>query len=235
MGRAIEFVSTEWRDVMTSPVLLILLLVALCGIVVYLCVTGGFRSTAKSTGQSLEDLKPLPELVQWYQEAAAQGDIESQFLLASCYFYGIGVKKDKAEAVKWFRIVANRGDADAQRRMGDCYYYGEGVDVSEKEALKWYRKAAKNGNDFSQAFLGKCYFFGIGTPVNASEAIKWYIEAAKQDDKESIMVLKRLGINPLFAEDIDPDNLQDWIQHTLHKLLGIKPKINQEEEKEPEE
>ncbi len=220
---------------MIGPVLLILLLVALCGIVVYFCVAGKFKSAVKSKGQSLEDLKPVPELVQWYQEAAAQGDLESQFLLASCYFYGIGVKKDKAEAVKWFRIVANKGDADAQRRMGDCYYYGEGVDVSEEEALKWYLKAAKNGNVFSQAFLGKCYFFGIGTPVNASEVIKWYIEAAKQGDNESIKVLRRLGINPLFANDINTDNLQDWIQHTLHKLLGIKPKINQEEENDQEE
>ena len=46
------------------------------------------------------------------------------------------------------------------------------------------------------------------------------------------MVLKRLGINPMFAEDIDPDNLQDWIQHTLHKLMGIRPKINQDEDRE---
>lgn len=44
----------------------------------------------------------------WYGKAAAQGDVEAQLALASCYMTGRGLAKNPQEAARWLRQAATQ-------------------------------------------------------------------------------------------------------------------------------
>ena len=51
--------------------------------------------------------------MQWYRQAADQGDAAAQFQMGVAYEYGRGVEKSDEGAVQWYRQAADQGDADA--------------------------------------------------------------------------------------------------------------------------
>lgn len=81
-----------------------------------------------------------------YQQAAEQGDSDSQCNLGFLYRKGWGVAPDDTEAAKWYRKAAEQGDAVAQFNLGQMYEKGEGVGQDREEAVKWYREAAGQGD-----------------------------------------------------------------------------------------
>ena len=91
--------------------------------------------------------KRLAKSVQWYRQAADQGDAAAQFGLGVAYEYGRGVKKSDEKAVLWYRQAADQKHAAAQFFMGLAYKNGRGVDQSYEGAVQWYRKAADQGDD----------------------------------------------------------------------------------------
>jgi len=60
--------------------------------------------------------------VEWWHQAAEQGDVEAQYNLGMCFFKGDCGKQDKKEAVKWLRKAAEQGceeAKDALRKLGE--------------------------------------------------------------------------------------------------------------------
>jgi len=113
------------------------------------------------------------------KSAAEEGDVEAQFKLGRCYYYGEGVEQDKAEAVKWYRKAAEQGNADAQNSLANCYALGEGVPKDRNEFRKWLRKAAEQGKIESQEDLAADYW--LNDPRDIAEAIKWWRKAAENE------------------------------------------------------
>ena len=155
----------------------------------------------------LDSLVRGPKVVEWYTNAAMQGNLQAQMKLASFYFtkdyweaikwYKIAAKqgyapaqlalgnhyyrRDKEEkAVKWYRRAAEQGYAPAQLELGDCYLIGSGIEKDKEEAIKWYRSAEEKGCAEAQYDLGDCYLNGWGVEIDREEAIKWYRKAAEQ-------------------------------------------------------
>lgn len=133
---------------------------------------------------------------------AKQGDAEKQFNLGSCYYDGIGVKRNPAKAVKWFRMAAEQDNADAQYWMGRCCYYGIGVEKDETEALAWYHRAADQEHMRAQNEIeklatvmrdrelyekGTMLLEGKGIPRNVREAVKCFCEAANDGNVRAII------------------------------------------------
>ena len=116
------------------------------------------------------------EGVKWYRKAAEQGDAESQYNLAECYAYAIGVSQDETESMNWLQKAAENGWPEACLRLGKRYLYLR----NDVEAVKWLRKA-----EWGDALylLGECYRYGWGVPQDEKEAAKWY-RKAKQEEKE---------------------------------------------------
>ncbi len=113
------------------------------------------------------------------KSAAEEGNVEAQFKLGRCYYYGEGVEQDKAEAVKWYRKAAEQGNADAQSSLAFCYALGEGVPKDRNEYRKWLRKAAEQGKIESQEDLAADYW--LNDPRDITEAIKWWRKAAENE------------------------------------------------------
>lgn len=132
--------------------------------------------------------------LQFYREAAENGDSLSQRKLANSYAFGQGAKPNYAEALKWYRRSAEQGDIYSQASLGNTYVAGaEGVRKNYKEALKWYRMAAEKGNPQSQQAIGKMYEDGLGVEKSVTEACRWYRLAAQQGDDEAKKRLDSLG------------------------------------------
>jgi localization factor PodJL len=81
------------------------------------------------------------------REAAALGNAEAQYVIATRYLNGEnGVVQDYAKAAYWYGKAAAAGSAPAQYRLGTLYERGKGVAKDMKAALGWYERSASLGN-----------------------------------------------------------------------------------------
>ncbi len=81
------------------------------------------------------------------REAAAMGNADAQFVIATRYLNGEnGVTQDYAKAAYWYGKAAAAGNAPAQYRLGTLYERGKGVARDMKAALGWYERSASLGN-----------------------------------------------------------------------------------------
>ena len=158
-------------------------------------------------GKHYYDNQNYDKAIDYYKEAAEQGNAEAQNSLGIMYYNGEGVEKNYTEAVKWYRKAAEQGNADAHINLGNRYYYGEGVEKNYSEAVKWYRKAAEQGNARGQNNLGLSYYNGEGVEKNYTEAVKWFRKAAEQgyawaQNSLGIMYYNGEGIEKNYSEAV---------------------------------
>ena len=138
---------------------------------------------------------------------AEDGNVDAQYCLGGCYYYGKGIAKDIDEAIMWWSKAAEQGDegaiemlkqlgasgysaelvekaeggdVNAQYNLAHCYWLGDGVAQDVEEAVKWLRKGAEQGHAESQQQLGHCYYDGKGVTQDYTEAVKWWSKAAEQ-------------------------------------------------------
>jgi len=96
-------------------------------------------------------------VLDWYLEAAWDGDASSQFNLGFIYETGMGVRIDEIRAVQWYEEASNQHYADAQLRLGMMRMTGAGgeQDTGLGEAL--IKTAASSENAFAKS-LNKLLF-----------------------------------------------------------------------------
>ena len=90
--------------------------------------------------------RPDPGLTEFYEKAAAKGDLNAMISLASMYFYGLNAPVDYPAAMSWYRRAADHGMTDAMHVIGDMYDKGLGVEVDHQEAIRWYAQARSRGD-----------------------------------------------------------------------------------------
>ena len=83
----------------------------------------------------------------WFEKAAKQGHMESQYALARCYFEGRGVGQSYKSAFEWVEKSSEQGFSEAHCLLGDLYRDGCGVEKEDKLALalECYEKAFEAG------------------------------------------------------------------------------------------
>ena len=127
--------------------------------------------------------------------AAKSGNADAQFLLASAFEKGEGVKRNDEEAAKWYKKSAKQGVAEAQVNLGFMYAMGEGVGLDYGEAVKWWLMAANKGNSRAQGGLGGMYASGRGVAKDYVLAHMWFSLASERGN-----VLARRSIDILSNE-----------------------------------
>lgn len=131
------------------------------------------------------DVIEMRSIIQLWEEAPAEGLVNSHFNLGYVYQTGQGLRQNFGESVKWYRKAVDQGCAEAQVNLAHLYLEGQGVRQSYKEAAKWYRKAADKGNAAAQSNLAGLYRDGLGVRRNYEEAAKWLRKAAEQDEAQA--------------------------------------------------
>jgi endonuclease YncB( thermonuclease family) len=132
------------------------------------------------------------EALKWYQEAAARGDPEAQYILGVKLHNGDGVPKNPTEAVKWIRSAADRGVPNAQAYLGSLHLSGDSVSKDLGQAVLWFRKAAEKNQSHAQASLGRLYRTGQGVEQNIQTAHFWCTLAATQGNLAAKEVLLQI-------------------------------------------
>ncbi len=120
-----------------------------------------------------------------FLKKAADAEMPSaQFSLASCYYNGIGTKKDDRMAFIWAGKAATFGHAGAQNLLGMLFVDGIGKEVPKDvvTGMRWYVRASAQGEAAAIYNIATLYERGLvhlpTAPDSLREAFGWYQRAA---------------------------------------------------------
>lgn len=125
--------------------------VGLAAMVSWVLFKLGFRRKTPE-GKPPDSAPPRPQ-TEALQIFDAQDSADEQFRTAEMYYWGNGVRQDRAEAFKWYVRAATQGHIDAQVRLGEMCFKGDGVPQDKSQALEWYSMAARQGDVQAQVIL----------------------------------------------------------------------------------
>lgn len=127
---------------------------------------------------ALAQLRPLAEVA---------GDPQAEYLIATMYSHGEGVRRNPRTAVRFYEAAARQGSADAAFALGFLLYYGQGdegdadaVAAQPAAAAQWFAQAAQRGNASAEYFLGHMFRTGDGASKDDAAARYWLVAAANQ-------------------------------------------------------
>ncbi len=130
------------------------------------------------------------------QILAKNGHVQAQYLLATQYDAGLGLKKNEQTSFYWYKKAAKAGIDIAQHNLAVAYAQGNGVNADLAKAITWWKRAAKLGNTDSQYNLGIIYAAGRGTiKPDLEKALKWWRMAAINGDAAAQFNLGALYAN----------------------------------------
>lgn len=110
---------------------------------------------------------------EWCLKAAKLGYRPAQNCVASAYWNGSGVTKDRSKAIGWATKAAEAGDPDMQRLVGAAYLSGDGVAADGAKGVAWLEKAASQGDTRSTSLLADVYRVSNYVPADAKKAMYW--------------------------------------------------------------
>jgi TPR repeat protein len=114
---------------------------------------------------------------------AQSGHAQAQYLLATQYDLGLGVKRSEALSFYWYKKAARAGISIAQHNLAVAYAQGYGIDADLTKAIRWWERAANAGNTDSQYNLGIIYAAGRDSiKPDMKKAMKWWRMAAMSGD-----------------------------------------------------
>jgi localization factor PodJL len=157
-------------------------------------LTGSIEKAGQDNLQALiagvastsDDMPPANSGSTQLREAAAMGNAEAQFIIASRYLNGEdGVDQDFAKAAYWYGKAAASGNAPAQYRLGTLYERGKGVARDTNAALGWYERAGALGNVKA---MHNAAVLAAGTDQRQPDygrAFKWFSLGAAHGLKDS--------------------------------------------------
>ena len=143
----------------------------------------------------------LDRVRELYVEAAAQGHVEAEFMLAVLFDENLPGGQDCAKndvlALEHYERSAKGGHTVGQFCAGLMFLNGTGVVRSPTRAIEYLEQAAAQGNSDAQAALGSIYYEGDdGLAANRAKAVEYFELAGAQGHVEA---LTSLGF--LFASD----------------------------------
>lgn len=140
-----------------------------------------------------EQKQDFEEATKYYELAALQGHMRSQYGLALLFHKGEGVKQDYAEAKKWYLESSNQGYYKAQFNLGTLYYDDKCEEQSFKKAFILFSKAANQGYAKAQYMLGNMYYYGEGVERDFYKSWEYYRLAANQRHLQATIALTTFG------------------------------------------
>ena len=114
---------------------------------------------------------------EWFEQAAASGDLVAAFNFGVCLAEGVGVERDDRQAAQWLRRAAD-GVVNAQYWYGRMLVEGRGVEADPEEGRAWIARAAEAGMVDAQVMLAEMMVTGRGGPRDHAAAPGLFEKAA---------------------------------------------------------
>lgn len=111
------------------------------------------------------------------QDAAEQGNYESETTLGRVYLYGLGVKAEPVRARQYFRSAAEHGSPIAQVHLSLMKMRGQAASANPKRALEELELAAEQGNPYAHAVLMGIYRKGSAGIPKSPEKSESHLQA----------------------------------------------------------
>ncbi|MBT6441163.1 MAG: SEL1-like repeat protein [Alphaproteobacteria bacterium] len=144
-----------------------------------------------------------------WNKAAAAGDADAQYNLATLYQSGLGIDADPDAAATLYAEAARRLVPVAAVALTRIKRAGYGVDIRAQDALDYLQGAASRGSALAQFELAIAYDRGIGVTQNHASAALWYQRAARQGMREA-----QYNLGVLFDEGLgaprDHEAAREW-------------------------
>ena len=124
--------------------------------------------------------KAVTEGLNWITDAAEQGEIQAQVMLAEIYGDGKYIPADPVLALKWILQLASSDHAAVyyQTRAGDIFFNGwKTIPRNYPAARKWYEQAAARQDKHALQQLGIMYRDGLGVEKDATKAESYFKQA----------------------------------------------------------
>jgi localization factor PodJL len=173
-------------------------------------LTASVPVSEEGTARPRQELQPdekLPDAIgpASLRMAAAGGDAQAQFIVATRYLEGKSVGQDFAAAARWFERSAAKGLAPAQYRIGTLFERGKGVRQDMAAARLWYERAAEGGNVKAMHNVAVIYAGDQAGGPNYAKAARWFTEAGQHGLKDSqynlaVLYERGLGVKQDMAE-----------------------------------
>ena len=129
---------------------------------------------------------------------AKKGHTRAQYLLATQYDAGLGLKKNENASFYWYKKAAKAGSEAAQHNIAVAYARGHGIKADLSKAITWWKRAANAGHTDSQYNLGIVYAAGRGSiKPDLKKALKWWRMAAINGD-----AVAQFNLGALYANGI---------------------------------
>ncbi len=133
----------------------------------------------------------------WYEKAAKNNDVVSQYKIGLFYQAGYGVERNIVESCRWLFEAAKQGNISAVQSLSK-----DAISkfVSGEELFGIFLKFAESGNSVAQNRIARFYLSGEFVEQDRNRAIYWYSQASKQGDASSTaelgdMYLLGLGVS----------------------------------------
>lgn len=142
---------------------------------------------------SAAEPEQLRTALEWLTEAAAAGQVQSQYELGRIYRDGRGVEKDALLAAALLTRAAEQDSDAAAYALGVLLLTGgEGLAKDVPSALSWLRHSAEDGNQYAQYRLGRLLLQGEEVPREIEEAVRWLTASAEQGNQYAQYTLGKL-------------------------------------------
>ena len=153
-----------------------------------------------------------------YEQQAARGESEAEFMLGLVSQQGLGKPVDPLKAVEWFTRAGNRGHARAQVALGVMLRSGDGVPADAPKAAEWFLKAAQLDSREAQFYLAEMSRDGQGMPKDPVQALMWF-----QLADHGARHIKEASIA---ANALKPSMTRDQIDEATRRAAAFRPATN---------
>ncbi len=144
-------------------------------------------------GMTYYNKQDYANAVDYFKQAADQGDVNAYNKLGYCYRFGKYVNKDYQQAFYWYQKSAEQNNNYGMYQLGLMYDFGEGVKEDVMQASYWYLKAYRqldynnsivDDSDLGILYnnLGNNYRNGYGVEKDYNQAFELLSKAVQYGD-----------------------------------------------------
>lgn len=143
------------------------------------------------------------EAAQWFEKAAAQGDLSSTYFSGMMRMKGMGVAVDQVTGLQLIQNAADRDFPQACYDLSQRYDKGDGVEADSAKAVSYLRHAAITGSHRAQWDYATALRDGRNMPCSYSLAYDWMAIAVNQgytaDFKATYCDPKNMPVSTFFT------------------------------------
>jgi len=158
------------------------------------------------------------EAVRWYEKAAKQGSIRSEFKIGGIYSSAAdsifsklpGLKKDDQQSHKWYLLAAEHGYHEAFHELIEQFDKGMGCDQNFTESYKWKEKGSATGCAKCTKEWALALAYGNGCEADTTKGIEMLKKLLSQNNYS---VARHLGRVYLYAMPHTPENKETGVQY----------------------